>query len=311
MSNETRRKSSPAAHKRPAPRRPSPATARRPQVRRALSSKRRPWWQSPTTLGGAALGIVVIAVVVAVVLSQAPSSSGPAGARTAVPASVLTAVTQADTSELAQIGSGGQPGNLSKLPGPTVSDSSGKPVVIYAGAEYCPYCAAERWAIVAALSRFGSFAGLQETTSSSTDVYPGTSTFSFVNTTYSSSWIDFQSAELEDRNQQPLQSPAPEVASAFNTYDRPPYTSTVGGFPFLDIASRFTLSKTSFSPQLLQGLSWDQIASQLSDPKSQVAQAILGNANIITAAICSATNNQPPTVCSAPDIQSIETTLPR
>jgi thiol-disulfide isomerase/thioredoxin len=31
----------------------------------------------------------------------------------------------------------------------------GKLLVFFMGAEYCPYCAAERWAIVRALQRFG------------------------------------------------------------------------------------------------------------------------------------------------------------
>ena len=39
--------------------------------------------------------------------------------------------------------------------------NSGKIVIVYVGAEYCPYCAAERWAIVTALETFGTFSGLQ------------------------------------------------------------------------------------------------------------------------------------------------------
>src|SRR5438309_707950 len=37
---------------------------------------------------------------------------------------------------------------------------AGKTEVLYIGAEYCPYCAAERWSLVVALSKFGSFSGL-------------------------------------------------------------------------------------------------------------------------------------------------------
>ncbi len=37
------------------------------------------------------------------------------------------------------------------------------------GAEYCPFCAAQRWAMVNAFSRFGTFTGLTTTHSSSTD----------------------------------------------------------------------------------------------------------------------------------------------
>ena len=40
------------------------------------------------------------------------------------------------------------------------------------GAEYCPYCAAERWSMIVALGRFGTFSGLQTMRSSSTDSRP-------------------------------------------------------------------------------------------------------------------------------------------
>src|SRR5579864_4202932 len=300
-----------------ATKRPPAGGPQRGRPSRALSTRtRRPWWQSPTVLGGGALGVVVIVVIVVVVLAQGGSTTGPtsttnADVRTVVAPAVLTAVTQPDSNELAEIGTGGQPGNIGKLPATTtITDSAGKPVVLYVGAEYCPYCAAERWVLISALSRFGSFSGLQETQSSATDVFPNTNTFTFVNASYTSSWVDFQSSEIENRAQQPLQTPSAQLASAFNTYDQPPYTPTKNGFPFLDIGGRYILTNTSFSPQVLQGLNFQQIATQMADPTSQVAKAILGNANYISAAICSLTSNQPQTVCSAPYIQSIEATLP-
>ena len=39
--------------------------------------------------------------------------------------------------------------------------SGGKPEVLYVGTEFCPYCAAESWSLIVALSRFGQFSGLQ------------------------------------------------------------------------------------------------------------------------------------------------------
>jgi len=57
--------------------------------------------------------------------------------------------------------------------------ADGKPVVIYVGAEYCPYCAAERWGIAVALSRFGTLSNLSATHSASNDIYPDTQTLSF------------------------------------------------------------------------------------------------------------------------------------
>ena len=71
----------------------------------------------------------------------------------------------------------------------------GKPELLYIGAEYCPFCAAQRWAMVAALSRFGTFSNLSLTHSASADVYPDTPTFSFYQSTYSSKYLTFTSVE--------------------------------------------------------------------------------------------------------------------
>jgi len=46
--------------------------------------------------------------------------------------------------------------------------------VLYIGVESCRYCASQRWAVAQALSRFGAWAGLGQTTSSATDVESNT-----------------------------------------------------------------------------------------------------------------------------------------
>ena len=38
----------------------------------------------------------------------------------------------------------------------TALTEAGLPEMLYMGAEYCPFCAAERWAMVMALSKFGT-----------------------------------------------------------------------------------------------------------------------------------------------------------
>jgi hypothetical protein len=43
--------------------------------------------------------------------------------------------------------------------GPPLTEN-GKPEVLYVATEFCPYCVAENWALIVALSRFGSFSGL-------------------------------------------------------------------------------------------------------------------------------------------------------
>ena len=68
--------------------------------------------------------------------------------------------------------------------------------MLYEGAEYCPFCAAERWAMVMALSKFGTFWGLKLTNSSVSDFAPDTATFSFYGSTYTSKYLAFKPVEL-------------------------------------------------------------------------------------------------------------------
>jgi hypothetical protein len=96
-----------------------------------------------------------------------------------------------------------------------------------------------------------------------------------------------------------LQAPTAAQSALMAKYD------TQGSIPFLDIANRYVITGSSFSPQLLQGLSRSQIAADLSNPDSAVAQAIDGTANDITAAIASVTGNQPSAVGSSATIAAI------
>jgi len=52
-----------------------------------------------------------------------------------------------------------------------------------------------------------------------------------------------------------------------------------------------------------------QIAVALADPSTPQARAILGTANALTAAICSATGDTPAEVCGLPAVKSLEATL--
>ena len=188
--------------------------------------------------------------------------------------------------------------------GTIAKGSDGKPLITYIGAEYCPFCAAERWSLAVALSRFGTFENLSGTHSSDSDEFPDTQTLSFYGSTYSSPYVDFEAVE-EATNQpdgnsyQALQSPTAAQTALMAKYD------TQGSIPFLDIANRYVITGSSFSPQVLQGLSRSQIAADLSNPDSAVAQAIDGAANDITAAIASVTGNQPSSVGSSATIAAI------
>jgi len=45
--------------------------------------------------------------------------------------------------------------------------AGGKPEVLYVSTQYCPYCAAENWALLVALGRFGVFSDVSEIRSAS------------------------------------------------------------------------------------------------------------------------------------------------
>jgi thiol-disulfide isomerase/thioredoxin len=264
-------------------------------------------WRPAVTVGVVLLGFAVL-IGVFFFVSRKPSTPVPP---TPVNSSVLQAVTHVDPTMLAAVGTGGTTAPQALHGQPPLKGPMGKPEFFYFGAEYCPYCAAQRWAMVVALSRFGTFSHLDQSTSSSSDVYPDTPTFTFYQSSYSSPYIDFVSVESQDRQQNPLQTPTAEQQQLFSTYDAPPYVNAQnqGGIPFIDIANQYLVAGPGYSPQVLQGLNWQEIANELSNQNSAVAKGILGTANYLTAAICQATNQQPAQVCSANPIPQIEQSL--
>ena len=269
------------------------------------------------------VGLVVAAIATMVVIKAAGNSNPPASASSHISASGTgdsSALTNTGTTALspqvvaalsvptATLDAVGSPSG-DVLPtkvgnGTVLKAADGKPLITYIGAEYCPYCAAERWAVAVALSRFGTFENLQGTHSSDSDVFPDTQTLSFYGSSYSSPYIDFQPVEEETNQQagdgyQALQTPTAAQNALVAKYD------PQGSIPFLDIANRYVITGASFSPQVLQGLSRSQIAADLSNPDSAVAQAIDGTANDITAAIAAVTGNQPSSVGSSATIAAI------
>ena len=56
-------------------------------------------------------------------------------------------------------------------------------------------------------------------------------------------------------------------------------------------------------------LSWQTIGSELSDPTSQAAQLVIGDANWTTAGICKLTKNKPASACANSTIRGLEKQL--
>jgi hypothetical protein len=277
--------------------------------------------RSPLLLVGVVLLVIAAIIGIFFFLSKQSTSdvSPTPTTQAAASSAVLQAVTNVSPAVFASVGTGGQEKVLAPLKGsttpPALNGPSGKPEFFYAGADYCPFCAAQRWAIVVALSRFGTFSKLNQTTSSATDSFPNTATFSFYQNVYTSQYIYFDS--LEQTTNQPdgaggytaLQTPTAEQQNLIQTYDGPPYLTSASSIPFIDIANQYAMQGANYSPQVLATLSMEDIANKLSDPSSDVTKGIVGSANYLTAAICLVTNEQPASVCTAAPIPQIEKTL--
>ena len=262
--------------------------------------------------GGSILGVLVIlaAFLIFKAFSGSSGSSAPSSATgTALPASVIQDLTTVPAATLESVGSGAAyPKSVSPVSAPPLT-SAGKPEVLYIGAEYCPYCATERWAMAVALSRFGTFSGLHGIHSSSSDVYASTPSLTFYKSRYTSKYLTFTPVEEETTDQNtPLQKPTAAQSALAAKYDNPPYTTTEGAnaIPFIDFGGKYLVHGAQFNPQLLQGKTWAEVAAALNDGTSQIAQGADGAANMITAAICKTTGNQPFSVCTSPAIKALQ-----
>jgi hypothetical protein len=281
---------------------------------------RRPAKRSPTamlTWGTTALVIVIVIVLVAVKVfgggstasngpGQSPASPAVVAEVTGVPASVFNTV--GITSAVAPIY---PPITITGQKALTFANSSGKvlPGVFFFGAEYCPHCAAERWVIIVALSRFGKFHNLSNMQSSATDVDPNTQTFTFHGASYSSPYIVFKSDEYESNQlnasgsqYKVLEQPTKTEAKLVDKYNSSTYfpSLTAGelSFPFLDFGNKI-LSEENYDPGILGGLTRDEIASGLKQAKNPITQAIVASANYLSASVCNIDGQLPSAVCTS------------
>ena len=263
--------------------------------------------------------IVVAAVVLTFViikLNNKPSatsaqgvSNGPVGAALASVVHDVTTV-PASTLDAVGAGNGAVTAKPTSISGTTLTEN-GKPEMLYLGAEYCPYCAAERWAMIVALSRFGTFSGLSTVHSSTTDVDPNTPTWTFVHATYSSPYLTFTPVEQYTNipdSSSPSGYSALQTASSAQLALITKYAGPQGSIPFIDFGNHYMIEGASYNAGVLAHLSWATVAADLHNASSPVAQAVLGTANYITAAICKMTGNQPASACT-PTVQSLQSQI--
>jgi len=261
--------------------------------------------------GGAILAVV--GIVLGFVLAGGNSPTGSAsGSGSAAPggqalANLITTTTSVPAATLDRIGAGAASSPPKTISGAPLT-SGGKPEVLYIGAEYCPYCAAERWSMVVALSRFGTFSGLGLTHSAAAngagqpEPYPNTATWTFAHAAFASQYLTFTPVETYTNVPDPatgfytpLQTPTAEQLALLKKYD----AAYNGAIPFIDYGNKFLTVGASYDPGVLAGLTWNQIAADLHNAGSPVAAGVLGAANYITAAICGLTNDQPASACTS------------
>jgi Domain of unknown function (DUF929) len=303
-------------------------SSRREKIAAQRAAARRAEQRKRILLASGAV-VVVLAVVLTFVIIKlnnkptvASASSSPNGPTGSALTSLVNTTTSVPASVLDTVGAGTFNGKVQTITGnPPPLVSNGKPELLFIGAEYCPYCAANRWAMIVALSRFGTFSGLTTVHSGITDgagdqePYPNTPTFSFANAKYTSKYLTFTSVEGETNipdtstgGYTALQTPTSAQQALLTKYDATPYTTEAGAIPFLDFGNKYVSIGVSYPNTAIQGLTWSQIAADLHNPNSTAAKAVDGTANYYTAAICKMTGNQPASACT-PAVQALESQL--
>lgn len=264
------------------------------------SSSRTTW-----IIGGVVI-VVVAALLAAVLANGSSKASIPTGANAQA---IVTKATGVPAKVYDEVGVGTAAGSL-QATGRELRETNGKPDLLYIGAEYCPFCAVERWAVVTALARFGTFSDLGLARSSASDVYPDTPSLSFHGSSYTSKYIAFTGVETAtskrsgDGGYEPLDTPTPaqlQIQQASGT----------SSIPFFDVGGKYVSSGATYRPEVLQGESYAAIAEALSDPDSDVAKGAIGSANVFTAMICDLTGGEPGAVCSRAAVRESAAKLPQ
>ena len=182
--------------------------------------------------------------------------------------------------------------------------ADGKPEVLYVGTEFCPYCIAENWALIVALSRFGEFSGLSTSRSPFFDDAAPVDGWTFYGSSYFSPYLTFIPVETASNV---LVSPKSDQASAAS-YRRlqrltlgqqavfaklDPERST----PFLDFGGKAAQVGTEVLPSALANLTWSEIAADLRRPQTAAGMTILASVNTLTSEFCLLTGGRPAAVC--------------
>jgi hypothetical protein len=295
---------------------------RPPRARAPEPVRRRSGW----LYAWGAIGLVVAVVaslLVAKALTTPASPSSVARPWSALPAAVARDLQDIPASVFDEVGIASPAAAVSQpvvIKGTSALTFDGKAGVFYLGGEFCPFCAAQRWALTAALARFGTFSGLGQMASSSADDFPDTPTLTYQRASYVSPFVALRAVEHYSSVPDPatgywktLEPLTAGDRALLDTYDQPSYlpgvTQGQTSIPFIDVGNRVLVPGASYSPAILGSLTRQQIAGGLRDATNPVTKAIVSTANYLTASICSVDGQQPMRVCTSKGVNDASRAL--
>ncbi len=251
------------------------------------------------------IGIIALVVVGVVVLVLARANAGDTIAEKAAqhearpaPASIAEDLDAVSLEAIAAADAAGESTNpVQPIPGGEIRMVDGKPEVLYFGGEFCPYCAGERWALAAALSKFGEFEDLSIIHSAESDV----PTLTFEGSSYTSDHITFTPIELKGNTRQG--NSWVDLDEATDAQLKLFEERGGGSFPFIDFGGVSMQKGGSVDVSTLIGHTQTDIAATLAGAtESDTDQtSYVGNINLVTGefirTICALTDNEPANVC--------------
>jgi hypothetical protein len=272
-----------------------------------------------------ALGLIVVAIILLGTLvivrdNFAPSSTSTVETFNPAPGSLIGSLASVPASIYDAVGvdSPANPVTPPRRAGSSASplweasddEAPPEPVVFFYGAEFAPYAAAERWPLILALSRFGTFSQLGLMQSSPTTAFANLSTFTFWQSIYASKYVVFESVEryssLDPTGARYLGLQKPDARQAAAIAGAGAGANT---FALVDVAGRWVLSGANFSPTVLAGMNQSQIAGTLTTRAAPLTQAVVASANEITATICSVDGDRPGAVCEGKGVLAADAAL--
>jgi hypothetical protein len=267
----------------------------------AAESARKARMRRNRAVGIWAVVFVIVVVICLVVVSSlggvgTPSgSSSPASGTTVSPA-ILSRLQSIPLKTLVGAPGGGLDVRPAGIRDPRLT-SGGKPELLYIGAEFCPVCATERWAMYVALSKFGTFVpqpGEIHSALRDGDIQ----TLTFYRTKFVSRYLTFTPVETTTNEPEGdyyvnLQKPTATQLQLWKSH-------TGESFPWLDFGGVKELSSAQYDPSELEGMTFDGIASQIGDNSTVVGADVDASAKVLIQTICSTlTSNKPQAVCKA------------